>query len=110
MTTAQLIQQVRVLDAVTQTDQVADVWVQEGVVAAIAPHGVEVPPHTEVIAGQGRILIPGLVDLYSQSGEPGHEDRETLASLLRAAQAGGVTRLGILPTTAPALDQPALVE
>ena len=106
----QLIQQVRVLDAVSQTDQVADVLVSDGVVVEIAPSLTVIPASAEMIAGQGRVLLPGLVDLYSQSGEPGHESRETLESLLAAGQAGGFTRLGILPTTEPAIDNPAMVE
>jgi dihydroorotase len=109
-TGAQLIQQVRVLDAVTQTDQVADVLVQDGVVTDVAPSITVIPARAEMIDGQGKILMPGLVDLYSHSGEPGHESRETLASLLAAGQAGGFTRLGILPTTEPALDNSAMVE
>ena len=65
---------------------------------------------TETIEGEGKLLFPGLVDLYSHSGEPGHEARETLASLLAAAAAGGLTRLGILPSTLPAIDHGAMVE
>lgn len=109
-TGAQLIQRVRVLDAVTQTDQVADVLVQDGVVTAIAPSITVIPASAEMIQGQGKVLLPGLVDLYSHSGEPGHEPRETLESLLAAGQAGGFTRLGILPNTEPAIDHPAMVE
>lgn len=109
-TGAQLIQQVRVLDAVTQSDRVADVLVQEGVVTAIAPSITVIPARAEMLDGQGKILLPGLVDLYSHSGEPGHESRETLASLLAAGQAGGFTRLGVLPNTEPAIDHPAMVE
>ncbi len=109
-TGAQLIQQVRLLDGVTQTDQVADVLVQDGVVVAIAPNLSVIPAQAEMIAGQGKVLLPGLVDLYSHSGEPGYEARETLASLLAAGQAGGFTRLGILPNTEPAVDHPAMVE
>ncbi len=106
----QLIQQVRVLDAVTQMDQVNDVLVQGGKIQAIANPITDWPAEAEVIAGESKVLIPGLVDLYSHSGEPGHEDRETLASLLRAGRAGGFTRLGVLPTTEPAIDNPAMVE
>jgi dihydroorotase len=59
--------------------------------------------------GQGCILGPGLIDLYSQSGEPGHESRETVKQLLAAAAQGGFTRIGILPNTTPAVDNPAQV-
>jgi dihydroorotase len=50
------------------------------------------------------VLGPGLVDLYSHSGEPGFEERETLASLVSAAAAGGFTRLSLLPDTMPPVD------
>jgi dihydroorotase len=53
---------------------------------------------------RGLILGPGLVDLYSHSGEPGFEERETWSSLLEAGATGGFTRLTILPDTAPPVD------
>jgi dihydroorotase len=110
VTTCELIQQVCVLDAVSQTDQVCDVLVRQGTIEAIAPTLSTVPPEATVVDGRGKLLMPGLVDLYSHSGEPGYESRETVKSLLLAAQAGGFTRLGILPTTEPAVDSPAMVD
>jgi dihydroorotase len=56
-----------------------------------------------------KVLMPGLVDLYSHSGEPGHEERETLASLIKGARAGGFVEVAILPDTEPVIDDPALV-
>lgn len=55
------------------------------------------------------ILGPALVDLYSYSGEPGYEERDTLASLAQAAKAGGFGEVGILPICEPVLDQPAVL-
>lgn len=104
-----LIQQVRVLDPVSATDQVADVLIVDGQIRAIAPQISDIPSQTEILPGQEKILGPGLVDLYSHSGQPGFESRETLASLTQAAIAGGFTRLGILPNTTPAIDDPAIV-
>lgn len=103
----QLIQQVRVIDPVTEVDQVADVRLEAGRITDLG----QIPPPADatLIDGQGKVLLPGLIDLYSHSGEPGFESRETLESLLQAGKAGGFTRLGILPTTDPALDNPALV-
>ncbi len=98
------------LDAVTQADQVVDVLVQDGVVTAIAPSIAVIPARAEMISGEGKVLLPGLVDLYSHSGEPGNESRETLESLLKAGRAGGFTHLGILPGTEPAIDNPAMVD
>ena len=65
------------------------------------------PADTVVRDCQGLILGPGLVDLYSYSGEPGFESRETRSSLLAAAAAGGFTRVAILPDTSPPLDHPS---
>jgi dihydroorotase len=105
----ELLQQVRVLDPVSGTDRVADVLIQAGVIQSIGEVLTDYPSETIVKNCAGLILGPGLVDLYSHSGEPGFEERETLASLLAAAAAGGFTRLAILPDTAPAIDNPASV-
>ncbi len=106
---SELLQQVRILDPLSQADRVADVLIEEGKVSAIADSISEYPADTQVQDAQGWVLGPGLVDLYSHSGEPGFEDRETLQSLMQSAAAGGFTRLAILPDTAPVIDNPAAV-
>jgi dihydroorotase len=99
-----------VIDPVSTTDRVADVLIVDGVIHAVSEAIAEYPPDTQVQECSGLVLGPGLVDLYSHSGEPGFEDRETLDSLLHAAAAGGFTRLTLLPDTHPAVDNPAGVE
>lgn len=106
----QLLQQVRLLDPASETEQIADVLIQENQIREVATQIVDYPSETEVRDADGLILAPGLVDLYSHSGEPGNEDRETLASLREAALAGGFTRVGILPDTCPILDHPGQIE
>jgi len=105
--TRELLRQVRVLDPISGTDRVADVAIASGKIQAIETELTPVPPDTQVRDCQGLILGPGLVDLYSHSGEPGFESRETLVSLGQAATAGGFTRLTLLPNTVPVLDSPA---
>ncbi len=104
---SELLQQVRVLDPVSGTDQLADVLITDGVIKTVETQISEMPADTLVQDCQGLILGPGLVDLYSHSGEPGFEERETLSSLLEAAATGGFTRLTILPDTLPPLDNPS---
>jgi len=108
----QWIQQARLIDPVTATDRRADVLVVEGCIRAIASTLTQsdIPETAEVIAGHGQILAPGLVDLYSHGDDPGHESRETFDSLMAAAIAGGITRLGLLPTTEPPVDDAAMVQ
>ncbi len=103
------IRQVRLLDPLSQLDQVGDVLIRDGVIQALGPTLDIVTDGISEIDGQGCILGPGLVDLYSQTGEPGYESRETLGQLLAAAAQGGFTRVGILPNTLPAVDTPAQV-
>ena len=106
--TSELLQQVRVIDPVSRSDRSSqDVLIADGVIKAVAPQISDYPDNTAIIDCQGLVLGPGLVDLYSHSGEPGFEDRETLATLLAAGTAGGFTRLNILPDTTPPLDDPA---
>lgn len=105
----ELLHQVRLLDPVSQTDRIADVLVADGIIQAIAAALTDYPAATTILDCHGSILAPGLVDLYSHSGEPGFESRETLASLAAAAAAGGFTRVTILPQTLPPLDTPASI-
>lgn len=103
--TIELLQQVRIIDPVSGTDQTAmDVLIVDGVIKAVQEKISDYPDQTQVRNCQGLVLGPGLVDLYSHSGEPGFEERETLATLVAAAAAGGFTRLNILPDTTPPVD------
>ncbi|MEL7225003.1 MAG: dihydroorotase [Cyanobacteria bacterium J06576_12] len=103
---AQLIKHAYLVSASANVDAdgTGDVLIDDGRITAIAPFITDTPPDTEIIDGRGQFLGPGLIDLYSQSGEPGHESRETLASLRQAATAGGFTRVGLLPNTQPVTD------
>lgn len=108
--TSELLQQVRVIDPVSGTDQRSlDVLIADGVIKAVQKQISDYPAQTQLHNCQGLVLGPGLVDLYSHSGEPGFEERETLASLISAAAAGGFTRLNILPDTTPPVDNPAVL-
>lgn len=106
-----LLPQVRVLDTANNTDRIADVLIVDDRVEAIESYLPE--DLTEVINtsnGEGLIIGPGLVDLYSHSSQPGYEARETIKSLALAAVAGGFTRLGILPDTIPPIDNIAVLK
>ncbi|MEH2073884.1 MAG: dihydroorotase [Nostoc sp.] len=106
---AELLQKVRVIDPVSKIDELFDVLIADGFIKEVVSHIADIHPDTQIRDCQGLVLGPGLVDLYSHSGEPGFEERETLLSLLKSAAAGGFTRVSILPDTSPAIDNPALV-
>jgi len=102
-----VLQQVRYLNPWTGQDERVTLERQGDKVLGIHPSG---PAEAPQASQPDLIFAPGLVDLYSYSGEPGHEDRETLRSLLEAAWAGGWTHLGILPDMQPGLDHPAVLK
>ncbi|MCW6049813.1 dihydroorotase [Lyngbya sp. CCAP 1446/10] len=102
--TRELLQNVRVLDPVSKIDRTTDILITDNQITAIQENITEIPADTEVRDCQGLILGPGLADIYSHSGEPGFEERETLESLMQAAAAGGFTRVAILPDTSPPVD------
>src|SRR5512134_358460 len=99
----------RVVDPAGGTDRGAGVFVDEGRIAAVgqAPRGFSVD---RTIDATGLVVAPGLVDLNARLREPGLEHKATLDSELKAAVAGGVTRLACPPDTDPPLDEPGLVE
>ena len=99
----------RVIDPANGVDRVADVFVSDGVIAALgaAPVGFKAD---RVIDATDKLVLPGLVDLAARLREPGFEYRGTLESEMRAALAGGITSLVLPPDTDPTLDEPGLVE
>ena len=99
----------RLIDPWSGRDEVADLHVADGRIAAIgaAPSGFVADRQVEAA---GKVLMPGLVDLAARLREPGFEYRASLESEMHAAVAGGVTSLVCPPDTDPALDEPGLIE
>lgn len=104
-----IFENVRIMDPARAYDQPGRLLVEEGVIADIDQLNAEgAPLDAHHIDGDGAILCPGLVDMRVSIGEPGYEYRETVDSAARAAVAGGVTTLAMLPNTNPPIDNPAL--
>ena len=57
----------------------------------------------------GLVCAPGFVDLHVHFREPGHEEKETVATGSRAAAAGGFTSVVTMPNTDPAIDNSGMV-
>ena len=104
MKTKKLFQQIRVLQPDEEIDKVTDVLVEQNIIKNIGPQIKAEDQLTDVIDGTGLIFAPALVDLYSNSSEPGNEERETLQTLAQSAEAGGFSRMAILPNTIPVID------
>ncbi|MEI7786730.1 MAG: dihydroorotase, partial [Betaproteobacteria bacterium] len=104
-----LIQNGRVINPATGSDQQADVAIADGRILSIGSAPAGFAPD-RLIDASALVVAPGLVDLSARLGEPGHEHEGLLASELAAALAGGVTSLVCPPDTDPVLDEPGLVD
>lgn len=98
----------RVVDPSQGLDDVRDVLVAEGVVAAVA-RDLEATEDAQVVECGGLVVTPGLIDAHVHLREPGDEHKETIASGARAAAAGGFTAVLAMPNTNPPIDDPATV-
>ncbi len=86
----------------------ADILIRDGIITKVAP-GLPDPGDARVIDCAGRILCPGFFDAHVHLREPGHEQKENIASGSEAANNGGITGLVMMPNTSPALDSGAAV-
>jgi dihydroorotase len=98
-----------VLDPSQELDAVCDLLLEEGRVAACGEN-LAPPPGAEVYDASGQWVLPGAVDLHVHFSEPTRADRETVASLSRAAAAGGVTTAVCRPCDDLPLDNITLAE
>lgn len=111
MTRPLIIDNARIVDPASGTDQVGAVLIEDGRISDLAIGGpADVPEGAEVLNADGLVLAPGLIDMRVFVGEPGKEYRETLASAGEAAVAGGVTSFVMMPDTTPSVDDGALVD
>ncbi|MDG9926463.1 MULTISPECIES: dihydroorotase [unclassified Pseudomonas] len=99
----------RVIDPASGLDQVRDLYLEGGKIAAFdqAPAGFEAD---QTIDARGLVASPGLVDLSVALREPGYSRKGSIASETLAAAAGGVTSLCCPPLTKPVLDTSAVAE
>ncbi len=104
-----LIRQTRIVDPRSEFNgKVVDVLFDGGKISAIGEHlSAEGAKITE---GEGLHLSPGWVDVFADYREPGYEHKETIATGLKAAEAGGFTDVLLAPNTAPAISSKSTIQ
>jgi dihydroorotase len=97
----------RVLDPARDLDRVAHVLVDAGRIVSV---GVEddLPPARATIDATGLWVTPGLIDMHVHLREPGQEHKETIATGVAAAVAGGFTTVAAMANTIPVNDDPEI--
>lgn len=81
-------------------DEVLDLRLRDGILTDL---GKRLTPENgeEVVQWPDARVTAGFTDLGAYVGDPGHEEREDIASLRAAAAAGGYTSVVTLPNTDP---------
>ncbi|MDA0803917.1 MAG: dihydroorotase [Planctomycetota bacterium] len=101
----------RLIDPASGLDATGDIVLEGGRVAEMstARGALSTRADAEVLECSGLIVTPGLIDPHVHLREPGGEHKETIATGVAAAAAGGFTTVCCMPNTNPCLDNAALV-
>jgi dihydroorotase len=98
----------RVVDPANGRDGVFDIEVRDGVIGRVAPD-LPVPDGAVVLeVPAGCVVTPGLIDMHVHLREPGQEHKETIATGVASAVAGGFTAVACMPNTSPTNDSAAV--
>jgi dihydroorotase len=99
----------RILDPSRGIDAVGDLLIEDGKIVA-SEGKTHAKGDVRVFDAAGKWVLPGAVDGAVHLSEPARADRETVASLGRAAAAGGVTSAVCRPNADLRLDNIATLE
>jgi len=93
----------RVVDPANGLDGMYDVLIDGDRVAAVG-RGLPVDGVQVVEIPAGLVVCPGLIDMHVHLREPGQEHKETVATGVASAVAGGFTAVACMPNTTPVND------
>jgi dihydroorotase len=93
----------RVVDPANGIDGTFDVFIDGDRIAAV---GKDLPVGDAAVVDvpTGLIVCPGFIDMHVHLREPGQEHKETVATGVAAAVAGGFTAVACMPNTSPVND------
>jgi dihydroorotase len=104
-----LLKNGRVIDPVNGRDGAFDVLIENGIIARVEANlpadGAEV-----FECARDWVVAPGLIDIHVHLREPGHEHKETVATGVASAVAGGFTAVACMPNTEPINDHAGITQ
>jgi dihydroorotase len=104
-----LLKNGRVIDPVNGRDGGFDVLIEDGIIARVEANlpadGAEV-----FECARDWVVAPGLIDIHVHLREPGHEHKETVATGVASAVAGGFTAVACMPNTDPINDHAGITQ
>jgi dihydroorotase len=98
-----------VVDAARNFCAAADVFVEDGAIAALErPGALDQVADAQIVTATGLLVVPGLIDMHVHLREPGFEYKETIRSGTAAAAAGGFATVACMANTEPPNDNAAV--
>jgi dihydroorotase len=97
----------RIIDPARRIDSIGELWLDGEMVRRLdsVPRNMA---NTIAIDCTGLWIVPGLIDPHVHLRDPGFPEKETIASGLRAAAAGGFTTVAAMANTSPVNDHPEI--
>lgn len=104
-----LIKSVKIIDPNSKYhNKTMDVFIKNKKIEKIAK---SIPNSNKKIYSKRNLhLSPGWFDLHANFGEPGYEQKETLASGTNAALRGGFTGVMVMPNNMPNIDNKSMIQ
>ena len=100
----------RLIDPANGRDEIADLLLADGKVAAIGDDVIgQAQSGISEVDATGKVVCPGLIDIHVHFREPGQGAKETIRTGAAAAAKGGFTTVVCMPNTSPAIDNPGTV-
>ena len=94
----------RVVDPAAGHDGDLDVLIDDGRIVAVGRNLPVTKDALVIDVPRGFIIVPGLIDMHVHLREPGQEHKETIATGVASAVAGGFTAVACMPNTSPIND------
>ncbi|KPJ61712.1 MAG: dihydroorotase [Latescibacteria bacterium DG_63] len=96
------------VDPASALDERSDVLIAGDRIERIGQN-MDVQTGYKVLDLEGKMVVPGLVDMHVHLREPGREDEETIGSGGLAAAHGGFTSIACMANTEPPIDSSGMV-
>ena len=100
----------RLVDPANGRDGAFDILIDGDRIAKVGRDLTVETGTTVVDIPKGFIVCPGLIDIHVHLREPGQEHKETVATGVAAAVAGGFTAVACMPNTTPVNDNAGVTE
>ena len=102
----------RIIDPSQQLDDRMDLLIEGRAIAGLGKDMSRAGEASDltILELEGKLVVPGLIDMHTHLREPGFEYKETVRTGSLAAAAGGFTSIVCMPNTDPVNDNSSVTE